>query len=248
MAKAGGWALPVDGVSIVVPVFNEGENVVELTGRLNAVFAGRAEPCEIVFADDSTDETTALLAALAGAPGRCRVRVLHREERGLATAVALGIRAAAYPRIVVMDADLQHPPEVVPQLLDALDAGADLAAAGRFVPGGGAQMSPLRTRTSRACSRFATLLLPALRPLCDVTSGFFAFRREIVDGVELRPLGWKILIEILARGRAARVVEIPYVFAARVRGASTLSAREALLFVRHLLRLRRETGGKHVRG
>ena len=85
-------------------------------------------------------------------------------------------------------------------------------------------------------------MLPVLKPVRDVTSGFFAFRREIVDGVELRPVGWKILIEILARGRGTRVAEVPYVFAPRKRGASAFSAREAALFARHLITLRRETG------
>lgn len=144
-------------------------------------------------------------------------------KAGLASAVVAGFAAAKGDTIVVMDADLSHPPEVVPQLLAALEGGADLAIGSRYVKGGGAMDWPMRRRI---VSRVACLMGNALVPVRDSTSGFFALRRAVIDGVKLNPIGFKIGFEVMARGRYHRAIEVPYVFRDRELGKSKFGRRE----------------------
>jgi dolichol-phosphate mannosyltransferase len=225
-------------LSIIVPTYNEAQTIERFVARLSA--AAAALDHELVVVDDSADGTVALLARLAAE--RPRLRVLHRTgRRGLASAVVEGIAAARGQTLCVMDADLQHPPEYVPALVRALDdAQADVAIASRFVPGGGSDLSAARQVVSGGALACARLLLPRARRVADPMSGFFAFRRRVVDGIELRPIGYKVLLEILVRGRIRRVVEVPYHFAARPAGDSKLGAAQHWEYLRHLGRLWRE--------
>ena len=172
--------------------------------------------------DDGSPDGT---ADIAEGIGRTQpVRVVRRAGKaGLASAVVAGFAQAKGDTLVVMDADLSHPPEVVPRLLAALDAGADLAIGSRYVKGGGAMDWPLRRRV---VSRVACLMGNALVPVRDSTSGFFALRRAVVEGVKLNPIGFKIGFEVMARGRYARAVEVPYVFRDRELGRSKFGRRE----------------------
>jgi dolichol-phosphate mannosyltransferase len=126
-----------------------------------------------------------------------------------------------------MDADLSHPPEIVPALADALDRGADLAVGSRYVKGGGVEDWPLQRRV---VSRVACLMGNALVPVHDATSGFFALRRSVVEGVKLNPIGFKIGFEVIARGRYRKAVEVPYTFRDRELGASKFGRREIMQY------------------
>jgi dolichol-phosphate mannosyltransferase len=123
-----------------------------------------------------------------------------------------------------------------------IHSGADVAIGSRYVPGGGIEGW---TTTRRIISKGATLLarlsLPAVRRVRDPLSGFFATRRQVVEGVELKPIGYKILLEILARGKPAKVREVPYVFKVRERGESKLSFREQIRFLQHIAVLARDS-------
>ncbi|MDR7563237.1 MAG: glycosyltransferase family 2 protein [Armatimonadota bacterium] len=223
-------------LSLIVPTYNEREAVPALVERVRRALG--MVPYELVFVDDSTDGTDALIVALAREDPR--IRLLHRTgQRGLATAVVEGIGAARGEVVCVLDADLQHPPERIPDLLRALEeTGADLVVASRYVPGGSYQgLGEFRRLTSRVATWLARLLLRRARLVSDPMSGFFAFRRSVVEGVELRPVGYKILLEILARGHFRKVAEVPYVFEARAAGHSKLSLQQNLDYLRHLLRL-----------
>ena len=142
---------------------------------------------------------------------------------GLASAVVAGFAAAKGDVLLVMDADLSHPPEVAPRLVDAIANGADLAVGSRYVAGGGTQDWPLKRRV---VSRIACLMGNALVPVRDSTSGFFAIRRSVIDGRKLNPIGFKIGFEVMARGRYRKVVEVPYVFRDRELGKSKFGQRE----------------------
>lgn len=207
-------------ISVVVPTYNEADSVPQLAQRLGEALPGR--DWELVIVDDgSPDGTAALAEALAPA---LPVRVVRRAEKaGLASAVLDGFAAAKGDLLVVMDADLSHPPETVPALVDAVVAGADLAVGSRYVRGGGTLDWPLQRRI---VSRVACLMGNLLVPVRDATSGFFALRREVVSGVRLNPIGFKIGFEVIARGRYRRVVEVPYRFRDRQRGASKFGRRE----------------------
>ena len=222
-------------LSVVIPTYNEAENAAQLVQRVTAALAGI--DFELIFIDDSTDGTEGVLARLAR--DEPRVRFIHRTgRRGLATAVTDGIAVAKGEVVCVLDADLQHPPEVLPALWEALwQTKADLAIASRYIPGGSYELPVGRRIVSRVATMLAWMLVGRARPVSDPLSGFFAFRRAVVDGVRLQPIGFKILLEILVRGRLTRVVEVPYRFEARRAGESKLTAAQNLEYLRHLLTL-----------
>ncbi|WP_405830138.1 glycosyltransferase [Streptomyces sp. NBC_01176] len=229
-------------VTIVVPTFNEAGNVPELLRRITESVPARL-PCEVVFVDDSTDETPEVIARVAQ---DCPfpVSVLHREQPtgGLGGAVVEGLRAATSDWIVVMDGDLQHPPSLVPELVASGErSGAGLVVASRYVKGG--SRAGLAGGYRIAVSRGATWLTKTLFPrrlhgISDPMSGFFAIRRSVVTADILQPLGYKILLELAVRSRPRRVTEVPFVFQDRFAGESKSTAREGFRFLRHLAGLR----------
>jgi dolichol-phosphate mannosyltransferase len=227
--------------SVVVPTFNEAGNIALLVERLNAV-AGAARLREIIFVDDSTDDTPQVVRAVA-ARSELPVRLLHRpadeREGGLSGAVVAGIAAARCPWVIVMDGDLQHPPEDVPRLV-AATPGTDLVIASRYCRGGDADgLADARRRlVSRAATGLAGAVFPRrLAASTDTMTGFFAVRRAAVDLAALRPSGFKILLEILGRHHL-RVREVPFRFAARHSGTSKAQLTQGVRFVGQLARLR----------
>ncbi|MFN7105527.1 MAG: glycosyltransferase [Pyrobaculum sp.] len=218
-------------VSIVVPTYNEAENLPELLERLHGALGGGYE---VVVVDDSSPDGTGDVARRLGE--RYPVRVITRERRGLSTAIVDGARAARGELVVVMDADLQHPPELVPELVRHAKNGC-LAVASRYVRGGGVRHWPVfRRAESRVAVMLARLLLPEARGVGDPVSGFFAYRRECVAAI--RPTGmYKILLDVLTQCRPRCVVEVPYTFMKRPRGRSKLGMRHVVDYVRQLMRL-----------
>lgn len=227
-------------LSIIVPTYNEAGSVPILAERLQAALAGR--DWELVIVDDGSPDGTADIAA-ALAP-RIPVRVVRRAGKaGLASAVVAGFAAAGGDVLLVMDADLSHPPEVVPALADAIANGADLAVGSRYVSGGGVMDWPLKRR---AVSRVACLMGNALVPVRDATSGFFALRRAVIDGVKLNPIGFKIGFEVIARGHYKKVVEVPYTFRDRELGASKFGRREIIQYVQQLGQVARDKALRRI--
>lgn len=227
--------------SLVVPTFKERVNIVPLLEKLSTLLdnalPGRYEL--IVVDDDSPDRTWE--AAEEAAARMPQVRVIRRiGERGLATAVVAGWKAAQGEWLGVIDADLQHPPEVVLDLLAAMGRGADLAVASRHVAGGGvSDWSLARRALSRGAQALGVLLLPAAaRAVSDPMSGYFILHRGAVDFSELRPLGYKILLEVLARGRFSKIEEAGYVFQERREGESKVTWRLYWEYLVQIWRLR----------
>jgi glycosyltransferase involved in cell wall biosynthesis len=232
-------------LSLVVPTRNESEGLEALLERTSQALRRAPWAWELLLVDDSDDATPqrAAEAADRGHP----VRVLHRPtgERvdGLSGAVIAGFAAARGSVLAVMDADLQHPPEVLPRLVDELvEGGADIAIASRYCAGTTTTDSAgLDGRWRRLASRVlrwpAWAVRPRLLRVADPLAGFFALRREVLLHVRLRPTGYKILLEVLARGRWSRVVEVPYSFAPRTTGTSKAELRQGANFLRHIARL-----------
>jgi dolichol-phosphate mannosyltransferase len=223
--------------SLVVPTYNERFNIGPLIGRIEAVLKQERFDFEIFLVDDnSPDETWKLAQEMA--EENPRLHVIRREgARGLATAVVDGWKAARGEILGVMDADLQHPPEILPDLLGSIIKGrADIAIGSRHISGGSVGKWNLPRRSvSRGASAIAFMLLPqVLRPVRDPMSGFFLMKRSVIDLALLRPTGYKILLEILAKGNYRRVVEVPYVFETRKHGKSKLGPRQYLEFLIHL--------------
>lgn len=237
--------MPADPlVSVVVPTYNERDNVIKLVDSLSAVLEGIYD-YEILVVDDSSPDMTWAAAARAG--GRVRVLVRKRGPgglgSGLASAIRAGILAARGELVVVMDADFQHPPEVVPLLVKvALDSGVDVVVASRYAAGGGVEgWSRLRLAMSKAATLAAWLLAPETRRTSDPMSGFFLVKKSRVVPLlrRLRPRGFKFLMELLVRAPHLAVAEVPYVFRRRAAGESKLGARAMADFVIHLLQVSR---------
>lgn len=227
------------GATVVVPTYNEAPNVAELVRRLAATVP---EGSEILFVDDSTDDTPDVIRAVART-STVPVRLIHRTEPvgGLSGAVVEGLRAARHRWCVVMDGDLQHPPEMVGVLLETgRETGADVVVASRRVAGGSSDgLADARRRAvSSASIALTRAMFPRrLRDCTDPMTGFFAVDRESVDLDALQPEGFKILLEILARQNLT-VVEEPFVFGQRFAGDSKATLSQGVRFVRQLARLR----------
>jgi dolichol-phosphate mannosyltransferase len=191
---------------------------------------------ELIVVDDGSPDGTADLAESYADVHPVRV-VRRPGKAGLASAVLAGFAHARGDVLVVMDADLSHPPEAVPRLVSAIEEGADLAVGSRYVAGGGTEDWPL---TRRIVSRAACLMGNVLVPIRDCTSGFFAIRKTALDGVKLNPIGFKIGFEVMARGRYEKAVEIPYVFRDRELGKSKFGRREILQYVVQLAQVARD--------
>jgi dolichol-phosphate mannosyltransferase len=231
------------GLSLVLPTYDERANLSELVARVSAVLdAAMPDDYElIVVDDDSPDRTWELAERLATENGA--LRVLRRvTERGLSSAVVAGWQMARGRILGVIDADLQHPPETLAALIEQVTAGADLAVASRHVAGGGvSDWSVPRRLLSRAAQVLGLTILPeVVGRVSDPMSGYFLVRREAIAGAPLKPLGYKILIEVLARGAVRRVAEVGYVFTERALGASKVTRRQYVEYVRHLWGLRRD--------
>jgi dolichol-phosphate mannosyltransferase len=232
-------------VSLIVPTFNEAENIEELLRRAHTAMAAATTEFEILVVDDSsTDSTVALARAVAASYPN--IQVIEREgRRDLALSVVDGWKASHGEVLAVIDADLQHPPEILPSLLNLLaQTGADVGVASRHVPGGGVSDWKFHRRAVSWCATLvAGLLIPGvLRMVRDPMSGFFAVRNRVIAGGVLRPTGYKILLEVLARAPYESVVEVPYVFEERKRGASKLGIEQVTQYLRHIVRLSVETG------
>jgi dolichol-phosphate mannosyltransferase len=223
-------------VSVVVPTRNEADNIQPLWERLQAALGGTT--FELCFVDDSDDGTLARIRDLERADPRvvCLARTGAERAGGLSTAVVAGLRMARGQFVCVMDADLQHRPEAIPGLLAEATAGADLVVASRYVTGGSAAglSGGVRRLVSRGASLVARVLFPEARVTKDPLSGFFLCRRVLLDGVEFRPVGFKILLELLVLVPGLRVVDVPAAQEPREHGVSKASARQGVLYLGHL--------------
>jgi dolichol-phosphate mannosyltransferase len=228
-------------LSLVIPTFNERRNLADLVAQLTALLDPElGDDYElIVVDDDSADRTWELAAELAATYPK--LRVLRREtERGLSTAVIRGWQIARGEVLAVIDADLQHPPEVTVELWRAMARGADLAVGSRHIEGGGvSDWSLLRRMLSRGAQLLGLILLPGvLGRVSDPMSGYFMVRREAIAGVAMHPLGYKILVEVIGRGKVRWIAEVGYLFRERQEGQSKVTWRIYLDYLRHLVRLR----------
>ncbi len=225
-------------LSIIVPTYNERENLPILVERIDKALRGKYS-YEIIVVDDNSPDKTWEVALDLSNKGYPVILVKRPGKLGLGTAVLDGVKRARGKYIVVMDADLQHPPEVLPKLLEtALEENADIVVASRYTRGGGVEgWSTIRKIISRGATLIAKLLLPQARLTSDPMSGFFLFRREIIEGVELNPLGYKILLEILVKSKYSKVVDVPYIFHRRLKGESKLGTGEMWRYIKHVLRL-----------
>jgi dolichol-phosphate mannosyltransferase len=229
-------------LSLVAPTKNERGNVAALAARLESVLPTVA--MEIIFVDASTDGTDELIEEIAARSARDVVLLRQAPDgrgSGLGGAVVQGLRAARAPWVCVMDADLQHPPELIAELLEEAESrDIDLVVASRYCDEGSARgLGFARAIASRSTTTAARLLFPRrLRGVADPMSGFFLVRRDAIDPDALRPRGFKILLELLIRNPGLRCAEVSFTFGERHAGRSKATVREALRYLSLLARLR----------
>ena len=225
-------------ISIIIPTYNERENIAELIQGIDDTLDGKWTYEIIVVDDNSPDGTAGAVRRLADRYPA--VSLLERPHKsGLASAVAAGFSVAKGKYWVMMDADLSHRPDDLPELLQGLSQ-YDIVIGSRYVKGGRILGWPLYRRiASRLASAFGRLWLGL--SVRDVTSGFVAFRQEAIAPLlpSLEPKGFKLLLEILARARAARVMEAPIAFVDRRHGRSKFAGGEVVAFLSLCLQLRR---------
>ncbi|MEO6861213.1 MAG: glycosyltransferase [Microcoleus sp.] len=227
--------------SLVIPTYNECKNVKiiveQLTQLLDGMIPGNYEL--IVVDDNSPDRTWEVAQSLTAEYPQ--LRVMRREdERGLSTGVIRGWQASRGEVLGVIDADLQHPPETLLQLLAEIQRGADLAAASRHVAEGGvSDWSVIRRFLSRGAQTLGLVILPGVvGRVSDPMSGYFMVRRSCIADKTMNPVGYKILIEVLGRGNIHWIGEVGYVFQERKEGESKVTGKQYIEYLRHLLILR----------
>ena len=222
------------GVSVVIPTYREAENLPELLERLDGLRRSYEIDLEVlIMDDDSKDGSERVVAALNYPWARLITRV---KDRGLSAAVVDGLQRARHAVLVVMDADLSHPPEKIPEMILALDVGQQFVLGSRYVAGA-------RTNGDWGFfrwlnSRIATLLARPFSSARDPMSGFFAMRRsDFARADDLNPVGYKIGLELIVKCRLENIGEVPICFADRKRGQSKLTFAERLRYLLHLRRL-----------
>jgi dolichol-phosphate mannosyltransferase len=215
-------------LTIVVPTYNERDRIEQLVEAVFAAAAAHDLSLAMVIVDDNSPDGTGAVADTLAT--RYPLRVIHRAGKlGLGTAVMDGFHVATTPVVGVMDADFSHPPALVPELYQAFQSvNADVAVASRYIPGGSTPNWPWKRRL---LSRTACLLARGLSPIRDAASGFFLIRREIAADTTIKAGGFKICLELIVRGGARRLIEVPYRFDDRELGDSKMSTREALGFL-----------------
>ena len=233
--------MPPPKLALVVPTLREAENIRIVLDRIRQ----NLDPLEfayeiIVVDDDSRDGIDTIVQEIAATDPRVRILV-RTGERGLGSAVLYGWRHTAAEVLGVIDADLQHPPEVLPELWKAAESGTDVVLASRYAPRGGLEnWHPARHLLSRM---MIWLTYPLQKPgihVKDPMAGFFLVRRSCLKDIELHNRGFKILLEILVKGNVRSVREVPFTFGPRRAGTSKASLRVGLEYFALLYRLWRE--------
>lgn len=227
-----------DNFSIVVPTYREAKNIPTLIRRLAEINFGDAQ-FELIVVDDNSGDGIEALMKDEQARYPWLQFISRRGKKSLSASAVAGFQKAKYSFLVLMDADLSHPPEKIPEMLRALSQNeADFVIGSRYVKGGSAdEIWPVTRRlTSRLSAFIARLLVSA--DIKDPLSGFFALRKTTLHaGYPLKPIGWKIGLELMMRCRCQRIKEIPIHFSQRLHGKSKLNLKVAMDYLLHVQRL-----------
>ncbi|HUG96976.1 MAG TPA: polyprenol monophosphomannose synthase, partial [Nitrososphaera sp.] len=228
-------------LSIVLPTYNESQNIAKMLDSIAETLPADSAAEIIVVDDNSPDGTGDIASQHARNIGRkLKVQVIRRPgKQGLSSAILAGVQSAAGDIVVVMDGDFSHPPQTILRMVDELrDPECDIVVASRYVKGGSVAGWPFKRRLmSRGATKIAQVGLGI--EVKDPMSGFFAFRRHIIEGVKFDAIGYKMLLEILVKAKGARVKEVPYAFANRAAGASKLDSSVMFDYFRAVWKLYR---------
>jgi len=238
----------VPALAVIIPTLREAENIKAILDRVRVALDPLGIPYEIVVVDDdSSDATGEIVTAIGAADPRVRLCV-RKGEKGVAGATLLGWQNTKAPILGVIDADLQHPPEVLPKLVTSILEGRDVAVGSRYAAGGSlGHWHPARKLLSVIALSVAQPVQKKGIRAKDPTSGYFVLRRECLEGAQFQKTGFKLLLEILVRGRVRSIAEIPYGFNPRHKGESKATAKVARQYAWLLAKLYWERFGPRRR-
>ncbi len=219
-------------VSIVIPTYNERGNIEKLIPQVFKSCEGLGASVEVVIVDDNSPDGTGTVAEELSR--KYKVRVLHRNGKlGLASAVIKGFSESKSDILGVMDADMSHPPQVLPELIRPILKGeAEVVVGSRYTRGGGVEVWPFHRKL---ISGVATLMARHLTKVKDPMSGIFFLRKSVIEGIDLNAKGYKIGLEVLVKGKYSKVSEVPYIFRNRFVGKSKLTLMEYVHYLRNLI-------------
>ena len=222
-------------LTVIIPTFKEEANIGNIITEVDAVFMRNNLKGEILVVDDnSPDATIAIVNVLKRTKTNLNLLV-RKADHGLSQSVAEGFTRALSEIFIVIDADLSHPPALIPIMFNEIKAGNDIVIGSRYMNGGGIKKWPLKRRI---ISLGATFLGRTLFPtVSDPVSGFFAVRKTVVADAPLKPRGYKILLEVLGRGVWKRCKEIPFEFVDREIGSSKLKLITVIEYARQVLNI-----------
>lgn len=228
--------------ALIVPTMNEGKNIGPLLESAQQALESRSKPYTIIVVDDgSSDGTCEIVREYARRDSRIQL-VSRKGQSGLAGAILCGWKHSDAELLGVMDGDLQHPPELLPAMLDAVHDEVDIVIASRYLKENGVRgWNPIRATISRLSTLATRPLLRNRNRVTDPMSGFFIVRRQCIQELTFQTKGFKLLLEILVRGNIRTVREVPYRFGLRQAGKSKASASVALHYVFLLGRLSWDT-------
>ena len=230
-------------VSIIIPTYNESENIIQVLKSIGDHLPRNVWVEAIVVDDNSPDGTGKVVEDYitdSQNEAEYSINVIHRKAKsGLSSAILDGIQHSSSETVVVMDSDFSHPPKIIPQLVEELSTSdCDIVIASRYTKGG--EVSGWSTKR-KLISKGATGIAKAGLGVneSDPMSGFFAFKRKILEGIKFDAIGYKMLLEILVKTKGAKVKEIPYTFTDRTRGSSKLDSSTMFDFVTSVWKLYR---------
>ena len=230
-------------ISIIIPTYNESENIIKILHSIGEILPKNIPTQAIVVDDNSPDGTGKIVEDYLKNVKKIAdytIEIIHRKAKdGLGSAILKGIQQAKGDTIVVMDSDFSHPPQIIPKLIESIKKYQyDIAVASRYIKGGKIQGWSLKRKI---ISKSATLIAKKGLGIDtkDPMSGFFAFKRNIIKGLNIDAIGYKILLEILVKTKNVNIKEVPYTFQDREFGSSKLSSGTIFDYCRSVWRLYR---------
>jgi dolichol-phosphate mannosyltransferase len=220
-------------LTVIIPTFNEEVNIAGIIEAVNSTLSSNNIRGEILIVDDeSRDETIKIVQELMLKYNNLRIIVRH-EDHGLSQSVVEGFRQANSNIFMVIDADFSHPPVLIPRFFEEIKKGADVVIGSRYTNGGGIKQWPLKRRIlSLGATGLGRILFPGVT---DPVSGFFALNKKVISGAQLQPRGYKILMEVLGKGKWKSAIEIPFTFSDRQNGESKLTLCIINDYIKHIL-------------
>ena len=228
-------------VDLVVPCYNEQESIPLFYNEIKKVSKDINAKINIIFVNDgSKDNTLEIMKDLAKKDNIVKYISFSRNF-GKEAAMQAGLeKCKDKDAVIIMDADLQHPPKVLLPMYVAMETGADWCIPSRLIPGGDdGGLNWYRKLISGTARAIGQIMLPCLRKISDPTSGLFMIRKDIIAEADMRPVGWKIMVEVLATAKYKKIIEIPYTFAERVAGESKIDSKATMQYLEQCFSLRK---------